>query len=68
MTLIIVLIIGIVWILLYLHVDDNLIVGNDVGLKCFLKSHFEMKDLCEVLYVLCIQVIRDRKCRTLYIS
>jgi hypothetical protein len=68
MTLIIVIIIRIVWILLYLFIDDNLIVGNDVALKCFLKSHFEMKDLCEALYVLCIQVIRDKKCRTLYIS
>jgi len=71
--MIIVFIIGIVWVFLYiflsLYVYDILITDNDVlftnKLKYFLKPHF-MKDLDEASYILDIQIIRDRKCRTLY--
>jgi len=72
MTLIIMFIIGIVRIFLSLYVDNILIVGNNVAfinkLKYFLKSNFKIKDLVEALYVMGIEIIRDRKCRTLYLS
>jgi len=73
-TMIIVFIIGIVWVFLYfflsLYVYDILITDNDVlftnKLKYFLKPYFKMKDLDEASYTLNIQIIRNRKCRTLY--
>jgi hypothetical protein len=55
---------------LSLYVYDILITDNDVlftnKLKYFLKPHFKMKVLDEASYTLDIQIIRDRKCRTLY--
>jgi hypothetical protein len=46
-------------------VDDILLASNDVHLlleiKCFLSSHFDMKDLGEASYVLGIEIHRDRR-------
>jgi len=67
-----VFIIGIVGVFLSLYVDNILMVGNNVvfinKLKYFLKSHFEIKDLGDALYLLSIQIIKDKKCRTLFLS
>ena len=57
---------------LVLYVDDILLIGNDVGLltnvKNWLASQFQMKDLGEAQFVLGIQIIRDRKNKTLALS
>ncbi len=48
---------------LVLHVDDILLIGNDVGrlteVKLWLAKQFDMKDLGEAAYVLGIQIFRD---------
>jgi hypothetical protein len=45
-------------------VDDILLASSYVHLlletKCFLSSHFDMKDLGEASYVLGIEIHRDR--------
>ena len=52
------------YIFLILYVDDILLASSDVSLlretKSFLSSHFEMKDLGEVNFVLGIEIHRDR--------
>ncbi|KAL0560594.1 hypothetical protein IC582_001003 [Cucumis melo] len=52
-----------------LYVDDILLIGNDVGyftdIKKWLAMQFEMKDLGNAQYVLGIQIVRNRKNRTL---
>ncbi|TYK31055.1 gag/pol protein [Cucumis melo var. makuwa] len=57
---------------LVLYVDDILLIGNDVGylteVKTWLAAQFQMKDLEKVQYVLGIQIIRDRKNKTLALS
>ncbi|KAA0051169.1 gag/pol protein [Cucumis melo var. makuwa] len=51
---------------------DILLIGNDVGyltdVKAWLAAQFQMKDLEEAQYVLRIQIIRDRKNKTLALS
>jgi hypothetical protein len=53
------------YIFLILYVDDILLASTDVSLlrdtKEFLPSNFDMKDLGEALYVLGIEIHRDRK-------
>ena len=55
-------------VFLILYVDDILLIGNNVGVltlvKEWLAKRFDMKDLREASYILGIQVIRDRKNRT----
>ncbi|TYK20422.1 gag/pol protein [Cucumis melo var. makuwa] len=57
---------------LVLDVDDILLIGNDVGyltdVKAWLAAQFQMKNLGEAQYVLRIQIIRDRKNKTLALS
>ncbi|KAL0544621.1 hypothetical protein IC582_019738 [Cucumis melo] len=57
---------------LVLYVDDILLIGNDVGyltdIKKWLATQFQMKDLGDAQYVFGIQVVRNRKNRTLVIS
>ncbi|KAK0581940.1 hypothetical protein LWI29_019810 [Acer saccharum] len=59
-------------VLLILYVDDILLIGNDVGVltsvKEWLAKQFDMKDLGEASFILGIQVIRDRKNRTIALS
>jgi hypothetical protein len=53
------------FIFLVLYVDDILLASSDVHLlletKSFLSSHFDMKDLDEVSYVLGIEIHQDRE-------
>ncbi|KAL0546872.1 hypothetical protein IC582_016790 [Cucumis melo] len=57
---------------LVLYVDDILLIRNDMGyltdVKAWLAAQFQMKDLGEAQYVLGIQIIRDRKNKTLALS
>ena len=57
---------------LILYVDDILLIGNDVGyltnIKKWLATQFQMKDLEDAQYVLGIQIVRNRKNRTLAMS
>lgn len=57
---------------LVLYVDDILLIGNDVSyltdIKSWLANQFQMKDLGEAQFVLGIQIIRDRKNKTLALS
>ncbi|KAA0067938.1 gag/pol protein [Cucumis melo var. makuwa] len=57
---------------LVLYVDDILLIGNNVGyltdVKAWLAAQFQMKNLGEAQYVLGIQIIRDRKNKTLALS
>ncbi|TYK09500.1 gag/pol protein [Cucumis melo var. makuwa] len=57
---------------LVLYVDDILLVGNDVGyltdIKKWLATQFQMKDFGDAQYVLGIQIVRNRKNRTLAMS
>ena len=57
---------------LVLYVDDILLIGNDVeyltDIKNWLAAQFQMKDLGEAQYGLGIQIIRNRKNRTLALS
>ena len=59
-------------IFLVLYVDDILLPANDTDLlvetKQLLFSHFDMKDLKEVSYVLGIQILRDRPSGILRLS
>ncbi|KAK4835556.1 hypothetical protein QYF36_011335 [Acer negundo] len=59
-------------VFLILYVDDILLFGNDVGVltsvKEWLAKQFDMKDLGEASFILGIQVIRDRKNRTIALS
>ena len=47
---------------LVLYVNDILLIGNDTGamssIKVWLSSHFAMKDLGEVSYILGIKLFR----------
>ena len=58
--------------ILSLYVDDILLAGNDIEMlnkiKLELGSEFEMKDMGEASYVLGIEIIRDRKNRTLSLN
>ena len=51
-------------VLLVLHVDDILLIGNDIptlqSVKSWLGKCFSMKDLGEAAYILGIQIYRDR--------
>ncbi|KAL0559238.1 hypothetical protein IC582_003835 [Cucumis melo] len=57
---------------LVLYVDDILLIGNDVGhladIKKWLAMQFQMKDLRNAQYVLGIQIVRNRKNKTLATS
>ncbi|KAL4017709.1 hypothetical protein IC575_021270 [Cucumis melo] len=57
---------------LVLYVDDILLIGNDIGhltdIKEWLATQFQMKDLENAQYVLGIQIVRNRKNRTLAMS
>ena len=57
---------------LVLYVDDILLIGNDVGfltdIKHWLATQFQMKDLGEAQFVLGIQIVRNRKNKTLALS
>ncbi|KAK4839943.1 hypothetical protein QYF36_026125 [Acer negundo] len=59
-------------VFLILYVDDILLIENDVGVltsaKEWLAKQFDMKDLGEASFILGIQVIRDRKNRTIALS
>ncbi|KAK0574738.1 hypothetical protein LWI29_028303 [Acer saccharum] len=59
-------------VFLILYVDDILLIGNDVGVltsvKEWLAKQFDMKDLGEASFILGIQVITDRKNRTIALS
>ncbi|KAK4847407.1 hypothetical protein QYF36_001527 [Acer negundo] len=59
-------------VFLILYVDDILLIGNDIGVltsvKEWLAKQFDMKDLGEASYIIGIQVIRDRKNRTITLS
>ncbi|KAK1570823.1 hypothetical protein Q3G72_007594 [Acer saccharum] len=59
-------------VFLILYVDDILLIGNDVGVltlvKEWLAKQFDMKDLGEASFILSIQVIRDRKNKTIALS
>ncbi|KAL0549956.1 hypothetical protein IC582_014451 [Cucumis melo] len=55
-----------------LYIDDILLIGNDVGhltdIKKWLTTQFQMKDLENAQYVLGIQIVRNRKNKTLAMS
>ncbi|TYK03644.1 gag/pol protein [Cucumis melo var. makuwa] len=57
---------------LVLYVDDILLIGNDVGhladIKKWLAMQFQMKDLGNAQYVLGVQIVRNRKNKTLAMS
>ncbi|TYK24002.1 gag/pol protein [Cucumis melo var. makuwa] len=57
---------------LVLYVDDILLIGNDVGyltdIEKWLATQFQMKYLGDAQYVLGIQIVRNRKNRTLVMS
>ena len=57
---------------LVLYVDDILLIGNDVGhltdIKKWLATQFQMKDLGNAQYVLGIQIVQNRKNKTLAMS
>ncbi|KAA0060444.1 gag/pol protein [Cucumis melo var. makuwa] len=57
---------------LVLYVDDILLIGNDVGhltdIKEWLATQFQMKDLGNTQYVLGIQIVWNRKNKTLATS
>jgi hypothetical protein len=60
------------FIFLILYVDDILLASSDVNLlletKKFLSSNFDMKDLGEALFVLGIEIHRDRRKGVLELS
>jgi hypothetical protein len=60
------------FIFLILYVDDILLASSDVILllemKKFLSSNFDMKDLSEALFVLGIEIHRNRRKRVLRLS
>ncbi|KAL0540051.1 hypothetical protein IC582_024279 [Cucumis melo] len=57
---------------LVLYVDDILLIENDVGhltdIKKWLATQFQMKDLGNAQYVIGIQIVRNRKNKTLAMS
>ena len=57
---------------LILHVDDILLIGNNVELlesiKGYLNKSFSMKDLGEAAYILGIKIYRDRSKRLMGLS
>src|SRR3954451_14254666 len=57
---------------LVLYVDDILLIGNDTELlesiKSYLNNSFSMKDLGEAMYILGINIYRDRSRRLLGLS
>src|ERR1051325_2812448 len=57
---------------LVLYVNDILLIGNDeeflTDIKKWLAAQFQMKDLGEAQFVLGIQILRDRKNKTLALS
>jgi hypothetical protein len=57
---------------LVLHVDNTLLIGNDVqmlnSVKEYLNNNFSMKDMGEAAYVLGIKIYRDRSRRLLALS
>ncbi|KAK1569067.1 hypothetical protein Q3G72_032160 [Acer saccharum] len=59
-------------VFLILYVDDILLIRNDVGVltsvKEWLAKQFDMKDLGEASFILGIQVIWDRKNKTIALS
>ena len=59
-------------VFLVLYVDDILLIGNNVGflidIKHWLATQFQMKDLGEAQFVLGIQIVRNRKNKTLVLS
>ena len=50
-------------LILFVYVDDILLVGNDMKMivttKMWLSSIFEMKDMGEANYVLGVKILRD---------
>ena len=60
------------YIILLLYVDDMLIVGHDKNkinrLKKYLGSKFAMKDLGPAQQILGMQIMRDRKNKSLWLS
>ena len=60
------------FIILSLYVDDILIAGNDKeflkGIKEWLSSNFEMKDMGEAAYILGVKISRNRSKKLLSIS
>ncbi|KAK8600765.1 hypothetical protein V6N12_050614 [Hibiscus sabdariffa] len=55
-----------------LHVDDILIIGNDIptlqSIKTWLSSCFSMKDIGDASYILGVKIYRDRSRRLLGLS
>lgn len=55
-----------------LYIDDILIAYTDYELiqnmKCMLKTKFEMKELSPTRKILGMEIIRDRKNKTLFLS
>ena len=60
------------FIIMWLYVDDILIVGNNKEyvkeIKGWLSSNFEMKDMDEVTYILGVKISRDRSKKLLFLS
>ncbi|KAK3003592.1 hypothetical protein RJ639_018169 [Escallonia herrerae] len=59
-------------VILFLYVDDMLIVGQDRKMikefKKELSKSFEMKDLVQTCHILGMQIVRDRKTKMLWLS
>ena len=57
---------------LILHVDDILLIGNDIefldSIKGYLNKSFSMKDPSEAAYILSIKIYRDRSRRLIRFS
>ena len=57
---------------LILHVDDILLMGNDIefleSIKAYLNKCLSMKDLGEAAYILGIKIYRDRSRRLIGVS
>ena len=55
-----------------LYIDDILLIGNDVGfltdIKYWLATQYQINDLGETQFVLGIQIVRNRKNKTLALS
>ena len=60
------------FVILSLYVDDILLAKNNKKMidiaKKWLSSNFEMKDMGEASYVLCVKIVRDRTKRLLVFS
>ena len=58
--------------ILILYVDDILLASNDINMlietKQMLAQHFEMKDLGNVSFILCIKINYDRSLGVLGLS